>query len=85
MPSSETKKNLKQPNLPLKRIRKKEQTKPKGSRRKEIIKIREKIHKDLKNSKKKKSIKSRASSLKGGTKSTNLWRSSIRRKEREHK
>ena len=48
MPSSETKKNLKQPNLPLKRIRKKKkQTKPKGSRRKKIIKIREKLQKDF--------------------------------------
>ena len=48
----------------LNELEKKEQTKPKVSRRKEIIKIREEINKiDSKNNRKK-SIKPRAASLK---------------------
>ena len=44
MPSTKNRKNLKQPNLPPKRIRKRKR-KSKVSRKKEIINIREDINK----------------------------------------
>ena len=40
----ETRKIANNPNLPLKQLKKEEQTKPKVSRRKKITKIRTKIH-----------------------------------------
>ena len=43
-PTSGNKKNLKQPNFTPKKLEKEEQTKPKVSRRKEIIKIRAEIN-----------------------------------------
>ena len=67
-PSHKTnKQNLsnKQSNLSLKRIRKR-RTKSKVSRRKKIIKIREEVYKiEIQETIEKKSIKSRADSLKG--------------------
>ena len=52
-------------NLPLKESEKEEQTKPKVSRRKDIIKIAEEINKKRFKNNRKKSIKPRAGSLKG--------------------
>ena len=52
-------------NLPLKELEKEEQTKPKVSRRKDIIKIAEEINKKRFKNNRKKSIKPRAGSLKG--------------------
>ena len=50
----------------LKELEREEQTKPKVSRRKEIIKIREEINKiEIKKNNRKKSIKPRGGSLKG--------------------
>ena len=49
-----------------KKLEKAEQTKPKISRRKEIMKVREEINKtEIQKTREKKSIKSRAGSLKG--------------------
>ena len=73
MPSSEKKKHLRQFNPPPKRIRKgknksktNKTTKPKVSRRRKIVKVREKINKiEVQKTIGKKSIKPRAGSFKG--------------------
>ena len=64
----------------LKELEKEEQTKPKVSRKKGIIKIWEEINKiEVKINNRKTSIKPRAGSLKGYTRLTNLWPCSPRR------
>ena len=65
---SQIKKNL---NLHLKQLEKEEQTKPKVSRRKEIIKIRAEIHK-IETKKRKIPMKLKPASLKRKTKLTTL-------------
>ena len=71
--------------LHLNELAKEEQKRPKVSRRKEIIKIKEEINKIETQKQQRKLIKPRAGSLKRSTKLTNPWPDSFKRGEKEPK